>query len=97
MDCVINFRKIISFLGEVLRTTSVTSTAASTISEAADKPTPVLATVATQAITPTTCSVSQAVSVTSTASITTTVPAITVPAAPKTTVKLKVGFFHEIF
>ena len=82
-----------------MRTTSVTSTAASTISEAADnKPTPVLATIAsTQAITPTTCSVSQAISVTSTASITTTVPAITVPAAPKTTVKLKVGFFHEFF
>ena len=76
----------------------MTSTAASTISEAADKPTQVLAAIAsTQAITPTTCSVSQAISVTSTASITTTVPAITVPAAPKTTVKLKVGFFHEIF
>ena len=77
----------------------MTSTAASTISDAADnKPTPVLATIAsTQAITPTTCSVSQAISVTSTASITTTVPAITVPAAPKTTVKLKVGFFHEFF
>ena len=83
-----------------MRTTSVTSTAASTISETADnKPTPVLATIAsTQAITPTTCSVSQAtISVTSTASITTPVPAITVPAAPKTTVKLKVGFFHEFF